>query len=336
MTIKHIFMAPFFLFFLGCAIAPHQKSPAVIENSLAMKMVLVPAGEFLMGSDESPESLQRDFPQYPKSRLEDLNDEKPVHLVKISKPFFMGQYEVTVDQFRKFLDESGYIPESIADKTGGYGYNADYDPALSVKGDAFEGRNPKYLWSNPGFKQLGNEPVLNVTWNDAVALTQWLSHREGKTYRLPTEAEWEYACRAGTRSRYFNGDNPEALVDSANIFDADSAKNWQRWNIYALKKHDGFAFTAPVGSFKPNAFGIYDMSGNAWEWVSDWYDEQYYAHSPSIDPQGPKEGNVKVRRGGSWHTWALYARSTYRNWNSRDTRYALVGMRLVLEVDTKH
>jgi formylglycine-generating enzyme required for sulfatase activity len=336
MAIKHLFITPFFLLILGCAIAPNHKTPKVIENSLAMKMVLVPAGEFLMGSDESPESLQRDFPQYPKSRLTDLNDEKPVHLVKISKPFFMGQYEVTVDQFRKFLDESGYIPESIADKTGGYGYNADYDPALSIKGDAFEGRNQKYLWSNPGFKQLGSEPVLNVTWNDAVALTQWLSHREGKTYRLPTEAEWEYACRAGTQSRYFNGDNPEALIDSANIFDADSAKNWQHWDIYALKKQDSFAFTAPVGSFKPNAFGIYDMSGNAWEWVSDWYDEEYYAHSASTDPQGPKEGNVKVRRGGSWHTWALYARSSYRNWNSRDTRYALVGMRLVLEVDTKH
>ena len=78
------------------------------------------------------------------------------------------------------------------------------------------------------------------------------------------------------------------------------------------------------------------MSGNAWEWVSDWYDEQYYAHSPSIDPQGPKEGSVKVRRGGSWHTWPLYARSAYRNWNSQGTRYALVGMRLVLEVDPEH
>lgn len=335
MFIKSIYIALFSILLLGCSIAPSKKAPLVIENSLGMKLVLVPSGEFLMGSDESPEALKADFPQYQPQRLADLNDEKPVHSVKISKPFFIGQYEVTVDQFKKFLDESGYVPESIADKTGGYGYNPDYDPALSAKGDAFEGRNPKYLWSNPGFKQRDDEPVLNVTWNDATALTKWLSRREGRTYRLPTEAEWEYACRAGTQSRYFNGNKPESLIDSANIFDADSAKNWQKWDIYALKNSDGFAFTAPVGSFKPNAFGIYDMSGNAWEWVSDWYDEHYYANSPTNDPQGPKEGNVKVRRGGSWHTWPLYARSAYRNWNSSDTRYALVGMRIVLEVDPK-
>lgn len=317
----------------GCSVAPARKSPLVIENSLGMKMVRVPAGEFLMGSDEVPESLQKDYPQYEQKRLLDLEDEKPVHRVVITKSFFIGQYEVTVDQFSRFVEQSGYVPESIADGTGGYGYNPDYDSALSVKGDAFEGRNTKYSWSNPGFKQRGDEPVVNVSWNDAAALARWLSTREGRRYRLPTEAEWEYACRAGTRSRYFYGDHPEAITAYANIFDADTAENWQKWKVYAVKQHDGYAFTAPVGSFKPNAFGIYDMSGNAWEWVSDWYGEQYYASSPVNDPQGPSDGNVKVRRGGSWHTWSLYARSSYRNWNTTSTRYPLVGMRLVLEAD---
>ena len=86
-----------------------------------------------------------------------------------------------------------------------------------------------------------------------------------------------------------------------------------------------------MASFRPNAFGLYDMHGNAWEWTNDWYGEDYYAHSPTQDPQGPSEGHVYVRRGGSWHTWSLYARSSYRNWNSPQTRYTLVGMRLVLD-----
>src|SRR5690606_18353112 len=110
-------------------------------------------------------------------------------------------------------------------------------------------------------------------WNDAVAMARWLSETEGATYRLPTEAEWEYACRAGARGRYQFGDDPQALLRVANVFDADAAANWPRWSAHALAGHDGFAFTAPVGSFAPNAFGLYDMHGNAWEWTADWHDE---------------------------------------------------------------
>ncbi len=321
------------LFLPACTALPDPPVPQVIENSLGMKFVRVPAGEFLMGSDESPDALAQDYPRYERKRFVELFDEAPVHRVRITRPFFLGQYEVTVGQFRKFVEASGYTPESIADGTGGYGYNADYDPAKTRRGDAFEGRSPKYSWHNPGFAQDDTHPVLNVTWNDAVALTKWLSQQEGKTYRLPTEAEWEYACRAGSHSRYPNGNDPQALLQIANTFDADTAKNWPRWQPYALEGHDGYPFTAPVGSFKANAMGLYDMLGNAWEWVADWYDEAYYAHSPANDPPGPADGSVRVRRGGSWHTWALYARCSYRNWNSPQTRYTLVGMRLLREVD---
>lgn len=166
-------------------------------------------------------------------------------------------------------------------------------------------------------------------------MANWLSQKEKKTYRLPTEAEWEYSCRAGSNTRYFNGNSPEKLVEVANLFDSDKVKNWPNLHPYALKGHGGFEFTAPVGSFAPNAFGLYDMIGNAWEWVSDWHEDNYYQKSPLADPQGPPTGNVKVRRGGSWHTWALYARCGFRNWNTPSTRYTLVGMRLVLEIHTK-
>jgi formylglycine-generating enzyme required for sulfatase activity len=308
-------------------------SPKTIKNTLGMKLVLVPAGEFLMGSDESPESLAKAFPQYDPERFAKLGDEGPVHKVRITKPFFMGQHEVTVGQWRKYLEASGYTPESEADGTGGYGYNPDYDAAKTERGDAFEGRDPKYSWKNPGFKQTDDHPVTNVTWNDAVALCRWLSEKEGKRYRLPTEAEWEYACRAGTRTRYSSGDDPASLATVANVFDADAKRNWTKWmwDKFALEAHDGFEFTAPVGSFKPNAFGLYDMHGNVWEWCADFHSDTYYAESPENDPPGPATGKVRVRRGGSWHTWPFYARSSFRNWNSPRTRYTLVGMRVVRE-----
>lgn len=314
---------------------PAPSLPTHLDNLLGMRLVLVPAGEFMMGSDEAPEALEKDYPQYERRRFVELSDEAPVHKVRITHSFYLGQYEVTVGQFRKFLELSGYVPESVADGTGGYGYNPDYDPRTSQRGDAFDGRNPKYSWRNPGFPQNDNHPVVNVTWNDAQALANWLSKQEGARYRLPTEAEWEYAARAGTRTRYCNGDDPQSLLKVANTFDADTQKNWQQWKQHALAGHDGYAFTAPVGSFSPNAFGLYDMHGNAWEWVADWYDENYYAQSPLDDPQGPKDGRVRVRRGGSWHTWSLYARSSYRNWNNPDTRYTLVGIRLLREAEQR-
>jgi formylglycine-generating enzyme len=310
----------------------HDAPPAVIENSLGMKFVLVPGGEFLMGSDESPDVLSKAYPQYERRRVLELGDEAPVHRVRITQAFYLGQFEVSVGQFRKFIEASGYTPESVADGTGGYGYNANYDSTQSVSGDAFEGRDPKYSWRNPGFDQGDNYPVVNVTWNDAVALAKWLSEKEGVKYRLPTEAEWEYACRAGTSTRYTSGDNPESLLRVANVFDFDAKEYWRRWEKFAVSGQDGFAFTSPVGSFAPNASDLYDMHGNVWEWVSDWYVDDYYARSPVDNPQGPADGSVRVRRGGSWHTWALYARSSYRNWISPNSRYTLVGMRLVREV----
>jgi formylglycine-generating enzyme len=310
----------------GCATPPR-----LVENSLGMRFVRIPAGEFLMGSDEAPESLAQAYPGHEWTRFLGLADEAPVHRVRITHDFYLGQHEVTIGQFRRFLEASGYVPEPLADGTGGYGYNPDYDPAKTVRGDAFEGRDPKYSWCNPGFAQTDDHPVVNVTWNDAMAMARWLSQQEGVTYRLPTEAEWEYACRAGTRTRYYSGDAPIGLPRIANTFDADAAVNWLRWQPFALPGHDGYAFTAPVGRFAPNAFGLHDMLGNAWEWISDWHEDDYYARAPIDDPQGPPTGGVKVRRGGSWHTWPLYARCAFRNWNSPGTRYPLVGMRLLRE-----
>jgi sulfatase modifying factor 1 len=301
------------------------------RNSLGMSFVSVPAGEFWMGNGDSPAALAAAFPSIDASRINGLGDESPRHLVRITRPFELGQFEVTVGQFRAFLQASGHVPESIADGTGGYGYNPDYDPATTVRHDAFEGRHPRYSWANPGFAQSDAHPVTNVTWRDAQAMAQWLSRSEGRVYRLPTEAEWEYAARAGTTTRYPNGDPPESLLGSANVFAAETAQLWPQWQAQSLSLPDGQRFTAPVGSFAPNAWGLYDMIGNVWEWCADWHDDTYYASSPRDDPQGPPDGDVRVRRGGSWHTWPFYDRVSFRNWNSPETRYVLLGLRLLRE-----
>ena len=315
----------------GCAGAPATPAAEQLTNTLGMQMQRIPAGEFLMGNDATPQQLAEAYPAYPPERLQALGDEAPVHRVRITQPFYMARHEVTVAQFARFVQASGYVPESVADGTGGYGYNPRYDPATSRRHDAFEGRQPRYSWQNPGFVQTGEHPVVNVSWNDATALARWLSATERRHYRLPTEAEWEYACRAGTRTQYHSGDDPATLAAVANVFDADSAARWPQWQAFALPTQDGYAFTAPVGRFAPNAFGLQDMHGNVWEWTADWHDDGYYARSPVDDPQGPADGSVKVRRGGSWHTWPLYARCAYRNWNSQSTRYTLVGIRLVMD-----
>ncbi len=311
--------------------AAYAQDPAVFENTLGMRFVQVPVGAFQMGNARSPQRMKQLFPEYDESRLVELSDEMPVHTVWITHDYWLGQHEVTVGQFRRFIEQSGYVPESVRDGTGGYGYDASYDPAKSERHDAFAGRDPKYSWANPGFPQGDDHPVLNVTWNDAVAMAKWLSEKEGRTYRLPSEAEWEYACNAGQSTLFPAGNDPLALDLTANVFDASSAKLWPQWAKYARPFDDKFPFTAPVGSFEPNGFGLYDMAGNAWEWTADWYDENYYDNSPLEDPKGPAEGKVKVRRGGSWHTWPLYARCNFRNVNSPETRYVLQGMRLLLE-----
>ena len=173
--------------------------------------------------------------------------------------------------------------------------------------------------------------------NDVVAFCQWLSTKEGKTYRLPTEAEWEYAARAGASTRYVSGDDPESLAKIANTADADFSTRFPNYSLAStdrsLTSHDGQIFPSPVGSFPPNKFGLHDVHGNVWEWTSDWYAEDYFAKSLVNDPAGPISGQVKVRRGGAWHSVAIWARLSFRNYNTPQSRYPNLGFRPVLNAD---
>ncbi len=293
--------------------------PGEISNSIGIRLVRIPAGEFMMGSGESAEQIVKNFAAHNRAPQE-FKDEYPRHRVRITRPFYLGKYEATVGNFRRFVQDTGYRTEAEKDGQGGWGYNRAIGKC--------EGRRPQYNWRNPGFPQNEDYPVLNVTWNDAVAFCRWLSRKEAKTYRLPTEAEWEYACRAGTTTRYYNGDDPDALAKVAKTTDPKGRSSFPAIQNLLIPKDQRGRFTAPVGSLPPNRFGLHDMLGNAWEWCSDWYGEDYYARSPVDDPQGPDSGDRHVRRGGAWNSFPLWARASFRNWNQPDSRCVNLGFRV--------
>jgi len=217
---------------------------------------------------------------------EEPGDASPSHVVEIGSGFFMGACEVTNGQYRRFrpVHASGEFN------------------TLTLNGD--------------------DQPAVAVSWGDAAAFCEWLSRKEGLAYRLPTEAEWEYACRAASATRYPWGDEPRP--DCCNFADRSSGLYW------ADNTHDdGHAVTAAVGRLLPNAFGLFDMNGNAAEWCLDWYDAEYYARSATKDPRGPDAGRSRVVRGGSWYVPARRCGSAWRDYQPPERRITSVGFRVV-------
>jgi formylglycine-generating enzyme required for sulfatase activity len=250
-----------------------------LGNNVKMRLVLIPAGTFTMGS--------------PATEAGRSGDEGPQHEVIISKPFYMGVYEVTQEQYEQVM-----------------------------------GVNPS------GFKGAKN-PVETVFWDDAVEFCRKLSARTGKKVMLPTEAQWEYACRAGTTTAFHTGDALKpgqanaAFPSNPSVLDRIMA--WL--GISSAKKT---IQTTPAGSFPPNGFGLYDMHGNVFEWCSDWYAGSYanlpagQAGAKNQDPTGPDSGSLRVLRGGGWTFDPQFCRSAHRYWNyPADRRYS-DGFRVVV------
>jgi formylglycine-generating enzyme required for sulfatase activity len=283
-------------------------TPVAVTNSIGMSFALVPPGEFLMGSPESAPGAAT----YP---------EKPQHPVRLTKPLYLGVHEVTVGQFRRFVEATEYRTESESQGKGGYGWN-------EADGKS-EGPDPKYSWRDPGFQQADDHPVVNVTWNDAGAFCAWLRREEGTDYRLPTEAEWEYACRAGTTTRYYCGEDAETVAQMGNVADGTARKRLEDGhNPQYLLSRDGYVFTAPVGCFRPNAFGLFDMHGNVYEWCRDRFGLKYYKESPVEDPNGPPSGPNRVARGGGWKSSVWWSRSAFRAGFTPDCPRLDVGFRV--------
>lgn len=261
-------------------------------------MVFVEGGCFVMGDRFS----------------EGYPDERPTHEVCVDD-FYIGKYEVTVGAFRAFVDKTGHITD--AEKQGSC-RNLTDKGWLPV---------PGLSWRNPGFLQKNTSPVTCISHNDASAYAKWMSGRQHKTYRLPTEAEWEFASRSRGRNYKYPWGNRETPV--GNLYDSSAHKNIGP--ISALGNyHDGYIHTSPVASYAPNLLGIHDLSGNLWEWVHDYYDGNYYADSPRINPTGPESGRLRVIRGGSWYSKFECLRTSKRSKLPPGDSYTIVGFRLAV------
>jgi len=271
--------------------AKHLGVPVEMTNSIGMKLVLIPPGEFMMGSSAE----ERDRPRM----------ERPQHRVRITRPFRLGRHEVTVGQFRQFVNQTGYKTEAEKDGKGGLAL-------INGKGV----QDPRFVWTNPGFPQTDDHPVVHVSWNDAMAFCQWLSDKEGAEFVLPSEAQWEYACRAGTTTAWYYGDS-ERTLEEYGWFDRNS---------------DGK--THPTGQLKPNGWSLYDVHGNVREWCADWWATDYYAQSPPNDPAGPTTGSDRVTRGGNWSNTAGICRSAHRVDRPPEIRNSRLGFRLACEIPT--
>lgn len=253
------------------------------------EMVVVPAGQFIMGTADSEAGR--------------LQNEGPQREVTLPKPFAISSHEITVGQYRQFSEDTGrdIRNNTCVVVTGFRG------------GEPVEGKS----WQDPNYDQGEDHPVVCISWNDSRDFITWLADKTGQPYRFLTEAEWEYAARAGTSTRYSFGNDEKELCDYANVPDVtakaeiESNDGWSPW-LY-VDCNDGYGIqTAPVGAFKPNAFGLYDMHGNVWEWVADCYQDNF------VD--APKDGSARladddcarVVRGGSLSAPVAASRSAMR------------------------
>jgi formylglycine-generating enzyme required for sulfatase activity len=271
--------------------APAREPGDVIRDCKACpEIVVVPPGSFRMGWDGAePVRSSEDIRRY----------EGPERTVTITRAFGVGRFEVTNEQFAAFVKDTGYV--ALAGCFYWDGWNAEW---VKTRG-----------WEDPGYGRPPGpkEPVVCVSWHAARAYVDWLSSKTGASYRLLTEAEWEYAARAGTTAAHQWGEQPERACEYANVFDASAVKRSPNPRLTAAPCDDGYPQVAPVGSFKPNAFGLYDMAGNVWEWIQDCHVMPYPADAPTdgsavISKVCDRRGN----KGGAWMTTVDRQRFTFR------------------------
>ena len=278
------------------------------DCDLCPDLVIVPAGRFLMGSEQTSTIMGKERP------------ESPVREVTIRRPFALGVTEVTNRQYSTFVKNTGYEPSPDCSKWRGSVGKFDGD-----------WRNPDY-----GRPPKPDEPVVCVTWHDARAYAQWLSGKTGKPYRLPSEAEWEYAARAKSSAIWPWGDDAQDICHHANVFDndgtlSDYAKTYVTWD--PVDCADGHPRVAPVGSLRPNGFGIYDMIGNVWEWTEDCSLEFYPLNAADETPvQADGACAKRAVRGGSWLTRLDRQRPTFRGRDPEPVASHIFGFRVARDV----
>jgi len=276
----------------------------------APAMVVIPRGIFMMGSPQ-------------RGRVQ-ASAEQPQHEVTLARGFALARAEVTVGEFRAFVRSSGYVPDS--DRLGGASIYDETNGRMQMRSgvdwqDDYAGQRAK-----------ANDPVVNVSWNDAQAYAEWLSKRTGQHYRLPTEAEYEYAERGGTTTQYWWGDGtPPRDVENL-TGSGDRSPAHRSWANAFQNYSDNYWGPAPVMSFQPNPFGLYDMDGNVSEWVADCWHENY-VRAPTDGSAWVNPGcDERVIRGGSWGSAPDQDRSAFRMGAAADSRSGRVGFRVVREL----
>lgn len=300
-------------------------------------MVFIPGGTFQMGNSTNAE--------------EGESDELPVHTVTLDS-FVLGKYEITHGQYCDFLNSAYPTQLKVVDRII-YALNDvnkryQYCGAISYGQLTFS--NNIFGVRTKGGRDMSRDPLVWVSWYGAVAYCNWRSQQEGrelcydlstwtcdftkKGYRLPTEAEWEYAARGGLSGKRFPWDDTITHLQ-ANYFSSDSLDyDISSTRGYHPDWYDGFNnYTSPVGSFLPNAYGLYDMAGNVWEWCHDWYSDTYYNSSPQTNPTGVAPSSFRVLRGGCWHYQAIYCRVSDRTYHVPYYWFNNDGFRIVLKLD---
>jgi formylglycine-generating enzyme required for sulfatase activity len=288
------------------ATAEVKPSAVEITNSIGMKLALIPAGQFAMGSTPEQIAWGQRKAGGDKWQLERVSSEGPPHRVKISRPFYLGVYPVTQGEYQQVM---GSNPSSFTQKQIP---SPAFQPPLEERELKFREVDVRKVAG----RDTTRHPVEMVDWEEAMEFCRRLSampaeRAAGRVYRLPTEAEWEYACRAGTTTHWYSGDDEAQLVDIA----------WFRKNSEGT--------THPVGQRKPNAWGLYDMYGNVSQWCADWFGKDYYTHSSPSDPTGPPTGHTRVLRGGGWDNFPSICRSAFRNNSGPAGRHHLLGFRVL-------
>lgn len=262
-------------------------------NGVTFKMIYVEGGTFTMGCTSESDSDCEE-------------DEKPAHKVTLTD-FYMGETEVTVELFKAFISETGYQTE--AEKEGYAWRRKEVDGKWDWR--KIEGLNWMYDGQGNRRNQMEDDhPVLYVSWNDATMFCKWLKRKTGKNFQLPTEAQWEYAARGGNNSKSYK-------------YSGSNTANEVAWYV-----ENSRGTTHPVKTKLPNEIGLYDMSGNVWEWCSDWYGN--YDSSAQTNPQGPSSGSRHILRGGSWWNYADPCQVSVRLDNAPWHRFSIAGFRLAI------
>ena len=275
--------------------------PSEAEIVLAGEMVLIPGGAFMMGDDDR----------------DGWGDEKPAHSVTVPA-FRLGKYEVTVGQFRRFVEATGYRTDAERDADENTDEYAFVQVGCRIFSDfVIFGNTSGRSWRHPVYSIEEDQPVVCVSLNDAQAFMEWLAEQTGKPYRLPTEAEWEYAARAGSITEYSWGD---AIGENRANCDG-CGSHWDNWDRRR---------SAPVGSFPANAWGLHDMHGNVWEWVEDCWNDNYVGAPSDGSAWTSGDCSRRVFRGGSWYFEPRALRSALRHWGDR--YYIATGFRLARDL----